>query len=82
MQITPEMLEYSWQRFDALATSLHITIGYQTDPIVSDPKRACEKAVGLDEYSHIADPIERVEAVITTEYVPAYEKRAASEAAG
>ena len=80
MTITLEMLEYAWQRISKLAESLHITIGYE-DAKTSDPMRACEKAVGLEAYAHIPDPIQRVEAVIVTEYVPAYEKRAASEGA-
>lgn len=79
MTITSEMLEYSWRRFSKLAESLHITIGYEKDPLTSDPMRACEKAVGLDTYAHIPGEIQRVEAVIATEYVPAYEQRAASE---
>lgn len=80
MEITTEMLEYSWQRFVGLADRLHVTIGYTSDtPPVSDPKRACEKAVGDSAYADIPGEIARVEAVITTEYVPAYEQRAASE---
>lgn len=82
MKITTEMLEHSWEQFVALAHRLHVTIGYTSDtPPVSDPRRACEKAVGDSAYADIPDPLARVDAVIAKEYVPVYRDRAASEGA-